>query len=89
MTKFKENCQFLNLILSHYIEENELKLQIKVWLSEILALADNYTKNLDFIQFFKDLLQELGKNKFSLEELGILEPKVKFPFLKIYFIIFK
>jgi len=51
---------------------------VKVWLTDILNLTDNYIKNAAFLNSSINLMPNFGKKIFSEEELGIFEPNVEF-----------
>jgi len=66
----------LDFIASQQIPEQDLKFQIKVWLTDVLGLAKEYTKNEEIIAASNNFLNDFGKCTISMEEFGIVEPKV-------------
>ena len=66
----------MNFVASQEITEPDLKFQLKVWLTDILGFAPKYTKNEEVLADSQNFLNDFGKATLSMEELGIIEPKV-------------
>lgn len=74
--KLKTYYYLLNFVASQEITEKELQFQLKVWLTDILGFASKYTKNEEVLADSQNYLNDFGKATISMEELGIIEPKV-------------
>lgn len=74
--KLKTYYYLLNFVASQEITEKELQFQLKVWLTDILGFASKYTKNEEVLADSQNYLNDFGKATISIEELGIIEPKV-------------
>ena len=85
--KFDDDFHLLDYIINQQlIEEKNISLQVKVWLTDILSLTEKYTNNIEFIKDSINFLPNFGKKHFSEQELGILEPNVEFYLINSVFI---